>query len=373
MAETVNPSIGIQSGNTTVRLEGEIGSPSKPGPTQDPTASQLNSVGATVTTINGDNTSTSIGVKIGTDPTNPSAQVNFQFGQRQDGQAVPTTTESTWRGQPISLPGMTTVYPGASPGTTIGAGVNITSEPRVLQTPTPENPNAQFIAGQTYVGAGVAVNLQTGQAAGNIVAGGQLVAPSSTDEKQIPGASVGAQLQIGGGGVNLSPNANVLGTAPPPMDAAFDAVRFKNNPPPAGNTQPGVDPQVAVEALRRSPEYGQALSGLQQQGFDRNPAPDSPTDRLATAIALDAQKKGVPVSGVDLGSTVFNAQGNSDRNVFYGGQSNSELRVSESQALNTPVAQQMAKAQEQQAQTPQVQPAPTQQMDSPTQEAAQRR
>jgi hypothetical protein len=351
MPDTINPSIGVQNGNTTVRVDAEIGAPANPTPGQ--TGTQLNSITPSVTVINGDNTATTVGVKIGTDPTNPSIGVNFQFGQRQDGMQVPYETQSTFNGQPVSLPGFTTVYPQPSSGTTVGAGANVFKEPTILQTPTPDNPNAQFQAVQPQVGLGAAVNLQTGDAAVNLVGGARIIAPSN-DQTQLPGANLGASLQVGGNGVTLNPTATVMGAEPSPMDAAFDSVRFRNPQPQPGNDATNANPQTALDALRRSPEYDQAIKGLQQGGVNRDVAPDSSTDRLGVGIALDAQRRGVPVSGVDFGNPIINAQGNSDRNVFYGGQGNSELRISESQALNTPALEQVAKAQAQTAPAPQV-------------------
>ncbi len=356
MPDTITPTIGVQNGNTTVRVDADIGAPANPGPGQS-TGSQLNSINPSVTVNNSDNTATTVGIKIGTDPTNPSAQVNFAFGARQDGSPVEYVTQSTINGQTVSLPGIRTEYPQASPGTTIGAGVNVANEPRILQSPTADNPNAQTIIGQTYVGAGAAVNLQTGDAALNVVGGARIIAPSN-DPTQLPAVSLGGQLQVGGGGVTVNPTL-VPGFEPPAMNAAFDSVRIKSPQPDAGNGQTTADPQAALDAVRRSPEYGQAMTGLQAGGVDRNAAPDSPADRLATGVALDAQRRGVPVGEINFGNTIINAQGNSDRNVFYGGQTNSDLRISESQALNTPALEQVSKAQVQQQANPQT-PAPQQ-------------
>jgi hypothetical protein len=366
MSDTITPTVGIQTGNTQIRVEGEIGAPANPPPGQAP-GNQLNSVGVSATTLNGDNTVTNFGVKVGTDPTNPSIEFNASFGPRNDGVSTPYTTQSInpINGQPVEMPGIRNVYPQPNGDTTIGAGVMVTGQPQVLQQPTVDNPNAQVILGQTYAGAGAAVNLNNGDAAANLVGGYSVIAPGGS----IPGISVGGQLQVDRNGANLTPDVNVYGTNPPPMDAPLDNVRF--NTPQTQEQGRAFDPQAALDTLRRGPEYNQALTALQQNGHPLNPAPDSATDRLAVGLALSAQENKAQINGVDFGNTIVNAQGNADRNVFYGGQNNSGLRISEQQAINTPVTDQINQANQQK--TPDnTQATPDRQIDQPTVEPRQR-
>lgn len=368
MSETITPTVGVQTGNTQIRVEGEIGAPANPPPGQVPGGTQLNSVGVSATTLNGDNTTATFGVKVGTDPTNSSVQFNASFGPRQDGQPVEYTTRSInpINGQPVEMPGIRTVYPQPNGDTTLGAGVMVTGQQQILQQPSINDPNAQFIIGEPYVGVGAAVNLNNGNAAANLVGGYSVIAPSRDPDNQVVGVSAGGQLQIGANGVNLSPNANIYGTNPPPMNAPFDEVRF-NSPQPQNQDQnrgQNFDAQSALDTLRRSPEYGQAIAGLLRNGYPLNPEPDSPGDRLAVGLTLAAQQNKTQIPSVDFGNSIVNTQGNADRNVFYGGQSNSEFRISEQQALNTPVADQVAKANQQRAQETQS-PAPDRQLDQP--------
>jgi hypothetical protein len=368
MSDTITPTVGIQTGNTQIRVEGEIGAPANPPPGQTP-GSQLNNVGVSATTLNGDNTVTNFGVKVGTDPTNRSFEVNASFGPRTDGEATPYTTQSVnpISGQPVELPGIRNVYPQPNGNTTLGAGVMVTGTPQVLQQPTPENPNAQVLLGQPYAGAGVAVNLNNGDTAGNLVGGYGVIAPGNGGP--VPGINLGAQLQVDKNGARLSPDVNVYGTNPPPMDAPFDSVRFGT--PQTQEQGRAFDPQAALDTLRRGPEYNQALTALQQNGHPLNPAPDSATDRLAVGIAIAAQENKAQINSVDFGNTIVNAQGNADRNVFYGGQNNSGLRISEQQTINTPVTDQINQANQQK--TPDnTQTTPDRQIDQPTIEPRQR-
>jgi hypothetical protein len=375
MSDTIKPGIAVQTGNTQIRVEGEIGAPANPAPTQAPGGTQLNNIGASVTVINGNNTTFSVGGQVSTDPTNPGFQVNLGIGPRQDGQMYEYTTRSPNPlnpSQSIELPAFGTRYPELTGNPSIGAGVRIEGSPQILQQPTPGNPGNQIITGQPYAGAGIGVDLNNGNTSVNLDAGYSVIAPSRDPDNKIPGVSAGAELQFGNNGVRLNPDVNVYGTNPPPMDAPLDSVRFRQ-PPQEPAQPPAFDSRAALDTLRRSPEYGQALNGLQQNGHPLNAAPDSPTDRLAVGIALSAQKNGEPVNSVNFGNTIVNAQGNPDRNVFYGGPANSELRVSEQQTVNTSVVDQVTRANQERTQATPQNPGPEREMNQPTQDAPRQR
>jgi hypothetical protein len=374
MSDTVKPGVTFIQGNTQVRVEGEIGPPANQPPNQ-PGRTQLNGIGGSVSTNNPDNTSTSIGAQVTLDQTGrpDGFRINFGNGPRQDGQPQPYTTTSTnpVTGQPMEMPGFRMVYPQANNDPIVGAGVRIESPLRPLQTPTPQDPNAQLILGQTSIGVGGAVNLNNGQTAGNVTLGGSVVAPILNDpyraRTEVQGITVGPQVQFGSNApTTIAPYGNVFGTTPSPEIAPANTLRFSN---PQPQDQPAAfNPQAALDNLRRGPEYNQALTGLRENGYPQTVTPDSPTDRLAVGIALAAQKNGAQVTSIDIGNTVFNAQGNPDRNVFYGGQENSQLRVSEQQSITTPVTDQITRANQERTQAPQQIAAPERINEQPTQE-----
>lgn len=287
-------------------------------------------------------------------------QVKFSLGATPGGEAKPITTTQDYplmdgTTRKIELPGLTTQYP--DPGvnrTAVGIEVTGTKQDVLSASPLGFDVNASA-APRIGIAAGANAN-------GNSAVGLDVGADVTSN---LGNRQVGVQIMdTTREGLSVKPyerapasNANLENT----FGALYEPTRPA--PPPT--------PEQLADKLREEPSYKQALSGLQQQGHPLNVAPDSATDRLAVGIALDAQKKGASVSGVDFGNPIINAQGNADRNVFYGGQANSELRISESQAVNTPVNEQVAKA-AQQTQTPQVQQAPSQQLDAPTQEAPKR-
>lgn len=269
-------------------------------------------------------------------------QINVSLGATPGGEAKPTTTTQDFQlmdgtTRKVELPGFTTQYP--DPGvnrTAVGIEVTGAKQDVLSASPLGFDVNASAaprigIAAGTNANGNSAVGLDVGADVtsnlGNRQVGVQVM--DSTRE----GLSVKPYQREPASNANLE---NTFGALYEPTRPA---------PPPTPEQQAG--------KLREDPSYKEALSGLQQQGHPQNVAPDSATDRLALAIALDAKQKGASVSGVDVGNTIINSEGKSDRNVFYGGQGNSELRISETQAVNTPVSEQMAKSQAQPAQTPQ--------------------
>ena len=287
-------------------------------------------------------------------------QINVSLGATPGGEAKPVTTTQDFQlmdgtTRKIELPGITTQYP--DPGVNRTAvGVEVTGAKQQVLSASPAGFDINASAAPR-VGVAYGENAN-GRSAFGIDAGADIT--SNLGNRQ-----VGVQLMdTSKDGLSIKPyerdptsNAN--------LGKTFDALYEPTRPVPP----PTPDQQAA--SLREDPAYKAALGGLQKQGYEMNPAPDSATDRLATSLALDAQKKGASINSVDFGNTIINSEGKSDRNVFYGGQGNSELRISETQAVNTPVSEQMAKSQAQPAQIPQI-ANPQQQLENPTQSQEQK-
>ncbi len=286
-------------------------------------------------------------------------QVNVTFGARPGGEVRQTTTTQDFRlmdgsVRSVELPAITTDRP--DPGVDRTAvGVTVTGTPQqVVGDPlnVTATPQASLAVG--------------GNANGTTVITGDVRAQLDSTLGQ---RDVGVQAQLNSqSGLSVKPfqtdrdgNAALGNT----MDALYAPSRPQPATPPAA-----VNPEQAATALREDPLYKQALGALQQQGYPLNPAPDSAADRLAAGIAIAAKQQGVDrIDGVTVGSTVVNAQGNADRNVFfYKGEPSSDHRISEQAAIGTPVADQAVKALAQQAQTPQAPQAANPQLETQTQE-----
>ncbi len=290
-----------------------------------------------------------------------SGQINVSLGATPGGELKPTTTTQDFQLmdgtiRKIELPGLTTQYP--DPGVNRTAvGVEVTGAKQEVLSASPLGYDVNASAAPRI---GIAVG---GNANGNNAVGLDVGADVTSN---LGNRQVGVQIMdTTKEGLSVKPyqrepasNANLENT----FGAVYEPTRPA--PPPT--------PEQLAGKLREEPSYKEALSGLQQQGHPLTVAADSATDRLATAIALDAKQKGASVTGVDFGNTIVNSDGKSDRNVFYGGQANSELRISETQAVNTPVSEQMAKSQAQPTQTPQT-GNPQQVLENPQQSQEQQR
>jgi hypothetical protein len=285
-------------------------------------------------------------------------QVKFSLGATPGGEAKPTTTTQDYTlmdgtTRKIELPGFTTQYP--DPGVNRTAvGVEVTgAQQQVLSTSVAGFDINASAAPRVGVAYGQNAN---GNTAFGLDAGADIA--SNLGNRQ-----VGVQLMdTSKDGLSIKPyereptsNAN--------LGKTFDALYEPTRPAP-----PPTPDQLAAN-LREDPAYKTALGSLQKQGYEMNPAPDGATDRLAAAIALEAKKNNLTHFDVAVGNTVFNSDGKTDRNLFLVSNelpAGKNVYTSETNALNSPVAEQAVKAQAQQALTPQT-ANPQQVLDNPLQ------
>jgi hypothetical protein len=278
----------------------------------------------------------------------------------REGEVVQTTTQQEYKlmdgtTRTIELPAYSTQYP--DPGVNRNAvGVTVTGTPQQVAG-DPLNVTATPQASLAVGGNANGTTVVTGDVRAQLdsLLGQRDVGVQAQYNSQTPGVAVTPYQTDRDGNAALG--------------NTMDALYAPSRPQPA--TSPAaVNPEQAAAALREDPLYKQALGALQQQGYPLNPAPDSAADRLAAGIAIAAKQQDVDrIDGVSVGSTVVNAQGNTDRNVFfYKGEPNSDHRISEQAAIATPVADQAVKAQADQGQTPQAPQVASPQLDTQAQE-----
>ncbi len=289
-------------------------------------------------------------------------QVNVSFGSRP-GEATPYTSTQQYTlpdgtVRDIELPGMRIERP--DPGVDRTAvGVTVTG-------------NAQQVAGDPLnVTATPQASLAIGaNANGTTVVTGDVRAQldSTLGQRDV---GVQAQYRSDQDRLTVTPyQTDRDGNAA--LGNTMDSLYAPSRPQPGTPSTPALSADQAGAALREDPLYKQALGALQQQGHPLDPARDGATERIAASVAIAAQQQGVDrIDGVSFGNTVINAQGQTDRNVFFfKGEPSSELRVGEQAALSTSVGEQALKAQ--QASQAQQVAVPTPTVDQPAIESGRR-